>query len=82
MVIISNPPNGSDSTQLEPSESVEEPPIRGHAIAIPIKPEKPSDEKVPGSEPTANTDKNRDVCAHAHTFDAVVVTERLGVVKE
>ena len=82
MVITSNPSNGSDSTQPEPSESVEEPPIRRQSAVISEKLEGNSEGKgakarqIPADVPTA------EICHNAHTFDAGFITERLGVVKE
>lgn len=81
MVITSNPPNGSDSTQLEPSESVEEPPIRGGGSPQLSKSKHDHQGKEGVAVPDEST-PDHDICAYAHTFDPETITKRLGVVKE
>ena len=76
MVITSSSPN-DDSNSVEPSESVEEPPIR------PFK--GPNQEQVvekkpdPGHHPGGGLLSREEVYKHAHTVDAIHLAEALGV---
>jgi hypothetical protein len=77
MVINSNNPNVNDSNSVEPSESVEEPPIRPYKG-----PEKNHvvDEKATDSlDVTGKVLSREEICKYAHTFDVGYLAQQLGV---
>lgn len=77
MVITSVNPNVNDSNSVEPSESVEEPPIRPYKD-----PEKNHivDEKATGGLDVGGKVLSREeICKYAHTLDIGYLAQQLGV---
>ena len=77
MVITSPSPNVNDSNSVEPSESVEEPPIRpfsGHE-----KEQIVSRTDRPGHNPGGGQFSREEVCKYAHTVEAASLAAQLGI---
>ena len=77
MVITSSSPN-DDSNSVEPSESVEEPPIR--PLHGPQTDQVVTEKVVPGHTPGGGRDLSQEeVCKYAHTVETARLAEQLEV---
>ena len=75
MVITSPSPNVNDSTSVEPSESVEEPPIRRYKDQE--KRQAVKEKAEPGLNPASLS--REELCKYSHTVDVAQLAEQLGV---
>lgn len=76
MVITSASPNVNDSNSIEPTEPVDEPPIR------PFKgPEKHivTPQEKPGRKPGVEQFSREEICKYAHTVEVALLAQQLGV---